>query len=44
MIWAEQVKNRAAVPATELAKYQGEHIAWSLDDEYILSFIEADAG
>jgi hypothetical protein len=36
MIWEEHVKNRNAFPADELLKYQGQHVAWSLDGKRIL--------
>ena len=37
MIWNEHVKNRSAFPPEELAKYEGQHVAWSLDGTRILA-------
>jgi hypothetical protein len=36
MNWAEHAKNRAALPDADLAKYAGQHVAWSLDGSRIL--------
>jgi hypothetical protein len=37
MILAEHLENRKAFPAAELVKYEGQHIAWSLDGTRILA-------
>ena len=37
MIWEEHVKNRNQFPQEELAKYYGQHVAWSLDGTRILA-------
>ncbi len=37
MNWAEHVKNRNAFPFEELEKYEGQHVAWSLDGTRILA-------
>jgi hypothetical protein len=37
MIWAEHVKNRSAYPFGDLLKYEGQHVAWSLDGKHILA-------
>jgi hypothetical protein len=37
MNWAEHVKNRNAFPLGELEKYEGQHVAWSLDGTRILA-------
>lgn len=37
MIWDEHTKNRSRFPLEELAKYEGQHVAWSLDGTRILA-------
>jgi hypothetical protein len=37
MIWAEHVHNRNHFPQEELAKYYGQHVAWSIDGKRILA-------
>jgi hypothetical protein len=37
MIWSEHVANRHRFPAEELEKYDGQHVAWSLDGKCILA-------
>lgn len=37
MIWNEHVKNRSLFPPEELQKYEGQHVAWSLDGTRILA-------
>lgn len=37
MNWNEHVKNRGAFPHEELLKYEGQHVAWSLDGKRILA-------
>lgn len=37
MIWDEHVKNRNEFPQEELEKYEGQHVAWSLDGKRILA-------
>jgi hypothetical protein len=37
MNWAEHVKNRNAFPLEQLEKYEGQHVAWSLDGTRILA-------
>jgi hypothetical protein len=37
MIWSEHVANRNRFPADELVKYEGQHVAWSLDGKRILA-------
>jgi hypothetical protein len=36
MISADHIQNRNAFPADELLKYDGQHVAWSLDGKRIL--------
>ena len=36
MIWEEHVKNRNQFPLEDLEKYEGQHVAWSLDGRRIL--------
>ena len=36
MIWEEHVKNRNEFPQEELVRYEGRHVAWSLDGTRIL--------
>lgn len=37
MNWVEHVKNRNAVPLQELLKYEGQHVAWSIDGAHVLA-------
>ncbi len=37
MNWNEHVKNRSRFPPEELTKFEGQHIAWSLDGTRILA-------
>ena len=37
MVWAEHVKNRNEFPQEELVRYEGQHVAWSLDGTRILA-------
>ena len=37
MKWDEHVKNRNQFPFEELLKYEGQHVAWSIDGTRILA-------